>query len=170
MGVISAIQRVLSGVVRHLEDGFLFITLAVMVLLVFTQVIFRYILHLSGPYLEDLPRNLLIMFAFIGVAAVTRQKAHIRIDVMLLIIRNRRAQDIINLSLSYIWLVAVYLLIYINYEYMMHTWSQPNYMDTLRAIHMGWVKSFLFIGVVLWAGHSTAITVKDSVEFAKKYR
>lgn len=168
--MITAIQKGISQVIRYTEDGFIITTLVVMVLLVFTQVLFRYILHLPAPYLEELSRFLLIIFTFIGVAAVTRQRAHIRVEVLPLIIRSRLAQDIIYLSLNLIWLIAVYLLIYINYGYMMRTWALTATLETVPIVHMGWIKSFLFIGIVLWAAHFTAIVVKDSMEFVKKYR
>ena len=170
ISMITAIQKGISQVIRYTEDGVIATILAVMVLFVFTQVIFRYILHLPAPYLEELSRYLMIIFASIGITAVIRQRAHIGVEVLPLIIRSRLTQDIIHLSLNLIWLVAVYLLIYINYGYMMRTWAGHATLEILTFVRMGWIKSFLFIGVVLWAGHFTAIVVKDTMEFMKKYR
>lgn len=168
--MIIAIQKRISQVTRYSEDGFVITSLAVMVLFIFTQVILRYILHLPAPYFEELSRFLMIIFTFIGVAVVTRQRAHIKVEVLPLIIHSRLTQDIIHLSLNLIWLIAVYLLVYINYEYMVRSWALPATLETVPIIHMSYVKGFLFIGVVLWAAHFTAIAVKDSMEFVKKYR
>ena len=51
--------------------------LAVMVVTVFLQVIFRFVIHSSLPWSEELARYILVWLSFLGASIGVRRKAHI---------------------------------------------------------------------------------------------
>jgi len=149
------------------EQGFAFITLTLVFAFVFAAVICRYVLHLSTPYLEDLARFAFVANVFIGAAVVTRQKAHIKLELLPLVIQRQKVQDIIIWSLALLSLIMSGYFAYLCYGYMMSAWSAHGVSPTL-GIHIGWMRSVPFIGSALWSIELTIIVVKDGLKLMKK--
>lgn len=62
--------------------------------LVFAQVVTRYVLQLSTPWLEELTRFLMIWMIMLGCAYAVRTRQHIVVNVIETVIRSPRAQRI----------------------------------------------------------------------------
>lgn len=56
--------------------------LTVMVITVFLQVIFRFIIHSSLPWSEELARYILVWISFLGASIGVKKKAHIGVAVI----------------------------------------------------------------------------------------
>ena len=65
------------------------ILLTVMTVVVFLQVIFRYVIHSSLPWSEELSRDCLIFVTFIGVSAGLKAGTHTSIDFLILVLPDR---------------------------------------------------------------------------------
>ena len=72
------IRRVLD----NLEEYLLALLLALMVLLVFIQVVSRYALHRSLSYTEELVRYLFVWSTFLGAGAALKRDRHLKVDVL----------------------------------------------------------------------------------------
>jgi len=78
MRLIRPVDRVLS----YLEEGFVALALAVMVILAFIQVIMRDFFSIGLVWADELLRHLVLWTGFIAGSMVTKQGRHIAIDVM----------------------------------------------------------------------------------------
>ena len=75
----SSMEKVLYGIVKTCA---VLVTLWV-VILTFMQVIFRFILHISVPWTEEVARAFYIWIVFIGVVLVERDDSQIRTTLLL---------------------------------------------------------------------------------------
>ena len=94
---------------NHLEEFFLVPSIIFSVMLVFSQVIMRYIFGNSLAWSEELARYLFIWQIWIGASYAAKQNAHLRITV----IKNwlsRSAQKKLEVIVVVIWIAfAVYI-------------------------------------------------------------
>ena len=147
--------------------GFIGILLALMCILLFTQVVTRYVFVVSLPWLEESARYGMITLTFLGAAMATRERIHIRVDVLPLIIRNQRAKDLITIGVDSVGLILLGILIWVSWGYMQYAWGISAY--TTFGMHLGIPKSAFFFGSVLMAGYLTAILVEEVQAFRKRY-
>ncbi|MBA2300969.1 MAG: TRAP transporter small permease [Chloroflexi bacterium] len=97
--------RALESLARNLAAGFL--TAVVVVILI--GVVARYIVHISLPWSEELARLLLVWLTFLGAAAATAQRSHIRVDTIYARFsgRRRRAIEATSIMLSLLTLALL---------------------------------------------------------------
>ena len=76
--VIAPIDKILS----YLEEGFVVLALAMMVILAFIQVIMRDFFSTGIVWADEFLRHLVLWTGFIAGSMVTKQGRHIAIDVM----------------------------------------------------------------------------------------
>lgn len=74
-------KKLLDGVNRAVEYV-VSIMLLVMVIVVFLQVIFRFVLHSSLPWSEELSRYILVWISFLGASIGVRRGAHIGVEAV----------------------------------------------------------------------------------------
>ncbi len=79
---MKRIDRILS----FLEEKSFFFFLSVMTIVVFLQVIFRYVLKGSLPWSEELSRYCMVWVTFIGVSAGIKAGTHMGLDALLLVL------------------------------------------------------------------------------------
>lgn len=63
--------------------------LTVMVVIVFLQVIFRFVIHSSLPWSEEAARYIMVWIAFLGAAIGVRKKSHIGVEALVMILPAR---------------------------------------------------------------------------------
>ena len=78
MRLIQPVDRILS----YLEQGFVVLTLTIMVSLAFIQVILRDFFSFGIIWADELLRHMVLWIGFIAGSMVTKQGRHIAIDVM----------------------------------------------------------------------------------------
>ncbi|HML37029.1 MAG TPA: TRAP transporter small permease subunit, partial [Bacillota bacterium] len=64
------------------ESGALIIALAVMVIVIFTQVVMRYIFNNALSWSEEFARYLFVWFSWIGVSAGLKDGEHLRVEIL----------------------------------------------------------------------------------------
>jgi TRAP-type transport system small permease protein len=75
------IQRTLRGLHRLLEAAAT-LCLALILVIIFLQVIFRYVFHVSVPFTEEAARYLGVWLVFAGGAALVASDGHIRLTFL----------------------------------------------------------------------------------------
>ena len=94
---------------EKLEEWFLVATMVVMVVLIFVQVITRYIFENSLSWSEELARYVHIWQIWIGASFAIRKKEHIKVEAFKKLF-NEKGQKIIELISLIVWFVlAVFL-------------------------------------------------------------
>lgn len=90
--------RKLLNLVQLLTEYVLFLMVAAMVIIVFAQVIFRFVLHASLPWSEEASRYIMVWISMLGAGIGIRRKGHIGVEavVMLLPARLKRATAVLT--------------------------------------------------------------------------
>ncbi|WP_125142205.1 TRAP transporter small permease [Clostridium transplantifaecale] len=73
----------LKKIDEHLEDILLVTLLSLMSLIIFVQVIMRYLMHNSLSWSEELARYLFIWSIYLSVSYAAKERKHIKIDAAL---------------------------------------------------------------------------------------
>jgi TRAP-type C4-dicarboxylate transport system permease small subunit len=82
-------KEIISQIDRNAERWMTLPLYAMVVLTVFMEVFRRFFLSYSSIWSEEIARYAFIYIAWIGAAAAIRERAHIRIDVLLPLLPNR---------------------------------------------------------------------------------
>lgn len=101
-GINDKIGAVLSGINT--------VFLAAMAVLIFAQVIFRYVLKSPLSWSEELATYLFSLETFLGAAMVLRSNKHVRVTAVLNLIKSDAARRIISVVSDLIILVLCLLL------------------------------------------------------------
>jgi len=83
MNKLIKIMDVLSRGCTYIGETVLWICMAAMSLVVFSQVFARYVLHNSIPWSEELARFLMIWLGLVGASAIVRYDSHVAITLLL---------------------------------------------------------------------------------------
>lgn len=94
---------------QKLEEWFLVATMVAMVVLIFTQVITRYVFESSLSWSEELARYIHIWQIWIGASFAIRKKEHIKVEAFKNLL-NKQGQKIVDLIALVVWFgLAVFL-------------------------------------------------------------
>ncbi|GAA0433751.1 hypothetical protein GCM10008983_07910 [Lentibacillus halophilus] len=94
-----------------IASGFIFI-----VLLVFAQVVFRYVFNSSLGWSAELSRYVLIWLAWISVSLAIRKNAHIRVEVVKKLFSDR-FKLIIEFIVLVLWVTFSVFLAYLGFQF-----------------------------------------------------
>ena len=75
-----------------LEDWFMVISLGLMLILNFANVVSRYLLSTSLSFTEEITTNLFVWSCFIGAAAAAKRGAHLGFDLVLMYMPKKAAR------------------------------------------------------------------------------
>ena len=87
---------------NNMEEYFLVWSLGFSVVLVFVQVVMRYVFHNSLSWSEELARYLFLWFSWVGASYAVREKSHFRV-LMFADILKGRVRTIFELLILLIW-------------------------------------------------------------------
>jgi TRAP-type C4-dicarboxylate transport system permease small subunit len=76
------ICRKVSDTLQCLTEYVLFLMVAAMVVIVFAQVIFRFVLRASLPWSEEAARYIIVWISMLGAAIGIRRKGHIGVEAV----------------------------------------------------------------------------------------
>ncbi len=74
--------QTLSDKINNVVEKIVALLLAVMSIVVFLQVIFRYVYHGSLPWSEELARYILVWLTFLAASIGVKRNAHIGVEVV----------------------------------------------------------------------------------------
>lgn len=101
------------------ESGALIISLAVMVIVIFMQVVMRYVFNNSLSWSEEFARYLFVWFSWMGVSAGLKDGEHLRVELLTTALSKRgliKPQEFVNLIVSLIWLATTLIVFYYGVE------------------------------------------------------
>lgn len=111
----------LDIIIYHVERILIVCALVVMALVVFLQVVLR-AFNTGFPWAEELARYLMIWAGFMGASIATKQRRHLKIDVLpRLLSSNGRAKAIVVRLASLISAVFCFFLVKVGYEFVAHS-------------------------------------------------
>lgn len=86
----------------HLEEGILVPMLAFSSLLLFAQVVMRYVFESSLSWSEELARFLYLWEVWLGIAYATKTGAHLRVDLIYDLVKGKAAL-VLRLFVNILW-------------------------------------------------------------------
>ncbi len=104
------------------EEKALVIALAVMVVVIFTNVVMRYIFNSSLSWSEEFARYLFVWFSWIGVSAGVKDKEHLRVEILSMSLVKRglvKADEVVNIFVALIWLATSWIVAYYGFDIIM---------------------------------------------------
>ncbi|CAM3984557.1 TRAP transporter small permease [Lederbergia lenta] len=81
-------MKKVNKLLNYIEEYIAVTTLIFTSLLVFAQVVLRYLFNYSLHWSEEVARYLIIWFIFIGSSIAVREKAHATVDALVIILPN----------------------------------------------------------------------------------
>ncbi len=106
----------------QIEYYALIISLAIMVIVIFTQVVMRYVFNNSLSWSEEFARYLFVWFSWMGVSAGLKDGEHLKVEILSAALTKRgfmKTKEIINILVSLIWLATTLIVTYYGLEVVM---------------------------------------------------
>ena len=123
------------------EGLFCALLLVIMTILMFTEIVARYIFGSSFIWIEELTRYLFIWLTFISAAYVTATKSHIKVDVAIAIF-PKKVQPMIKKIGLLIWLILSIIITYVGFDYSITMLQVGGNSPTL-----GLAKGIVYLGI-----------------------
>ncbi|MEL7654803.1 MAG: TRAP transporter small permease, partial [Bacillota bacterium] len=104
---------------NKIESNALIISLAVMVIVIFMQVVMRYVFNNSLSWSEEFARYLFVWFSWIGVSAGLKDGEHLKVELLSMALTKRglvKSNEIVNILISLIWLFTTTVVTYYGIE------------------------------------------------------
>ena len=159
----NELKRALNWAFRVLatiEDYGSALMLMAMILLVFLQVLFRYVVHISPLGAEELARYLMIWCSFLVAGAAVRTGEHITINILPLFIKSDRVLKVLGIFLDIIGLVLVAVLFWLSISYLGYNFRSGERSIALR--FPMWVPtSCVFFGTGLMTLHYAVKVIRQ---------
>lgn len=92
-------------------ESVLLVTLSCMVFLIFSQVIFRYVLKQSLSWSEELARYLFVWLTFLGASIATRRRAHIKVSILVDGVKSKHASKVLKILANCLSITFLFILL-----------------------------------------------------------
>lgn len=135
--------------IMSIITGLVGISVIILTLVVFFQVIARYVLKMSVDGLQELPTFLLIFTVWLAAAMNARKKGgHIKLELIEIIIKNPKVIKAIEIFIDVLTIAALAIFAYLCLEYVQYGIETGEASIGLK-MPMWWLTSVLLVGVVL---------------------
>jgi TRAP-type C4-dicarboxylate transport system permease small subunit len=114
-----------SRVVLALNRSIIIAMMAVMVVLVFTNVVCRYLLNFSIIWAEEISQYLMVWVAFLGAGLALREGRHVAIEMLqdrMPLKAKRMTRHVVALSL----LIFMCVLVVLGFQFVSFAWDQET--------------------------------------------
>lgn len=131
----------------EIEESIAAIIMITISLLTLFQVIFRYILNIPFPWLEEITRYLTIFMVYLASAAAVYRREHLNVELMDLVLNKNK---LLYLGVFHQIIIGIFLGVFI-YQTFKFTMNQINVGQVTPALQIsfGWPMSALLIGGLL---------------------
>jgi TRAP-type C4-dicarboxylate transport system permease small subunit len=150
----------------RLQRWILFITSMGVTLLVFIQVIMRYFFDVPLYGIEEIAIYLAVWAYFIGASYGAHQKEHISASLVDVFLPDGRAQIFIGILADLVTVVVSAWMITWSWYYLAWTFKRGTASVDL-GLHMGWVHSAIFVGLILMTLYFAIDFVERCIRFVK---
>lgn len=159
---LDNILKRISDFVNKITIVVTVILVGILVFIVLLQVVFRYILAIGLPWVDELSRYINVWVALLGASIVFKYNGHVGISFFTNFLSDR-AFKIFKFITKIIMLLFLFAALYYSY----------NFIVTSRSITPGmqisykWPKSSIFTGLGIMIVHLISFIVQDLNDFIK---
>lgn len=110
--------RKLGNAFNNLERNVLIAALAVMVIVIFTNVVMRYVFNSALSWSEEFARYLFIWFSWIGVSAGFKDNEHLKVEILSTKLLRRglvKSNEVVNIIVNLFWLATTAIVTYYGF-------------------------------------------------------
>ena len=167
----TILKRILH-IIQSVEGTICVIGLFLTTLLIFAQVLNRYLLHFEIMWLSDLALYIFVFFMLIAAAYSTWKEGHVAVDFL----RDRitsgkpRRAAAYRLGLNLLAVVALWAILPIAYKFMKRAMKYPEYGTLVRWFNTSWLQITLFIALFLVLIHILVIIGRDIGDLYKTFK
>src|SRR5665648_198612 len=107
--------RKIANIYNKTEEYFLLTALVISVVLIFYQVVMRYVFNNSSSWTEELSRYLFIWMSWLGTSLSARENKHIRVELLETALINRgkfKQKNVLFIIILMIWTCFTIVLSY----------------------------------------------------------
>ncbi|MCI8645467.1 MAG: TRAP transporter small permease [Firmicutes bacterium] len=140
-------MKILRFIDDKLEEILGIVGLAVMVVLIFLQVICRYVLHAALPWSEEIARFLFLWVIWLGASHATKERKHIRLDVVTSRLKGMTRTIIQGLAYV-IWLLFMCILSILSLQLTLNIFNL-NQVSTAAGVPMWIAYASVTVGAIL---------------------
>jgi TRAP-type C4-dicarboxylate transport system permease small subunit len=161
--MMKSISRVLNGVDQVLAKGegiALILILSVMTLVVFLQVVFRYVLGRPLDWSEEMARYLFVWLSILGAALGVQKGGHFGLDFLQRMMPGP-GERFVRILVHFLIGGVVLVILFQGITLVLMTVPQES---PAMSMSMAWAYASLPTGAGLMAFHLLAALIKDSVK------
>ena len=152
------------GFVNKLDDYFLNFSVALMGLVLFIQIVMRYVFNHPLIWSEELARYLFIWMAFIGIGYGIKYDLHIKMEAFLAIF-PQTAQQVVVIITEVVTIIFMGIILIPGLQFAIHTGHVPS---SAMGIPMYWVYSAFPVGMMLGMLRMTISVIRQCKALGKK--
>lgn len=126
----------LANIFNKIEENALMIALAVMVAVIFLQVVMRYVFNNSPSWSEEFSRYLFVWFSWMGVSAGLKDNEHLRVELLSIALKRRgfvKSNEMVNILVSLVWLFTTAVVTIYGIEVVMAQMDMNVLTPAMRA-------------------------------------
>jgi TRAP-type C4-dicarboxylate transport system permease small subunit len=139
------------------EAAVLIAIVGVMTVVVFLQVLYRYVFAQPLQWSEELARYLFVWLSIMGATLALQKKGHFGLDLFYKMLSNR-FQRIVKFPVYLLMGIVIFVILFQGIILVQKTALQES---PAMGISMGWAYASLPVGGALMAIHLIAISLKD---------
>jgi TRAP-type transport system small permease protein len=158
MNTVSRALIKLDDILAKGEAVVLIAILALMTVVVFLQVIYRYVLTQPLHWSEELARYLFVWLSILGAAHGLQKRGHFGFDALFRML-PKRAKTYVDILIYALMGAVIFVMIVDGMTLVEKTLPQES---PAMGICMGWAYASLPLGGALMAVHLVAILLKDT--------
>lgn len=140
-------MKILNWLDEHLEESICVVLMTFMTVLIFVQVIMRYVFHNSLSWSEELARYCFTWLVYIGISYGCKIRKHIKIDAALKLFPEKTRPYVIILGDLCVLAFAVYIVL-TGYQFLQFQSSASKLSPALQ-IPMQYISAAPMVGFAL---------------------
>jgi TRAP-type C4-dicarboxylate transport system permease small subunit len=149
--LVKWIKKCNSGLAA-LQRGFLFFTMGLLTIAMFTEIVSRYVFHNSFFGLEHFIGFASMWVYFIGSAYGSYERSHVKAELIRTIVRSKRTYNIIRAVSAAISTTVSCIFVIWSYEFCMESIAMKETTWTYH-VPMVYFQSSLFVGGILMVAY-----------------
>ncbi|MDQ1238084.1 MAG: hypothetical protein QG577_268 [Thermodesulfobacteriota bacterium] len=122
MNFLKGIARLIDAINELVGNGVAWVTL-LMVLVVFTDVLMRYLLNTSYVFTQELEWHLFSVVFLVGAGYTLLHDGHVRVDIIYAAVSEKARAWINLIGVIFFLIPGCYLIIYTSYNFTYDSWS-----------------------------------------------
>lgn len=162
--IVKTGARIFQTIVEKL----LGLSVMAITVLVFIQVLSRYVFKTSLKGVEEVPVFLMIICVYLASGLLAKDNKHIKIDMVQLFVKNPKKLMMLDLFMQFITFVSLAGFTYLTYDYILFTRNSGTVSPGLQ-IPMWFIQSFMLLGVFLMAANYL-MNIIEGVKEVKEWK